>query len=74
MNNNYEAEKQRRISLIRDTLNGIVYQLPDPEVLLYPFLDCVMLLHQRALVPAVWKQGKCCGEPPRVSWRLFGLS
>ena len=48
-----------RIDLVRDTLRGITYQFPDPEVLLYPFLDCVMLLHQQPLVPAIWQGNKC---------------
>lgn len=52
-------ETSRRLDLIRDIISGIGYHLPNPEVLLYPFLDCIMLLHQRELVPAIWKDDRC---------------
>ncbi|MFC1552629.1 hypothetical protein ACFL6P_08725, partial [Candidatus Latescibacterota bacterium] len=51
--------KQYRLGLIMDSLSGICYHLPNPEVILFPFLDNLLLLHQRPLVFAFWR-GKHC--------------
>ncbi len=48
-----------RLNLIWDALMGIDYHLPDPEILLYPFLDCILLLHQKKIVLSIWKNDKC---------------
>lgn len=47
-----------RLSLIRDSLIGVSYHLPNPEVLLFPFLDNLLLLHQAPLVFAFWRDDR----------------
>lgn len=53
------ADIRQRINLIRDSLIGVSYHLPDPEVLLYPFLDNNLILHQAPLVYAIWEGNEC---------------
>lgn len=50
---------RHRLNLIRDSLIGVSYHLPDPEVILYPFLDNNLLLHQAPLVFTFWEGDKC---------------
>lgn len=50
---------RHRLNLIRDSLIGVSYHLPDPEVILYPFLDNNLLLHQAPLVYAFWEGDQC---------------
>ena len=47
-------EKYRRLTLVKDSMTGVSYHLPNPEVLLFPFLDNLLLLHQAPLVFAFW--------------------
>lgn len=54
-----KGEIRHRLNLIRDSLIGISYHLPDPEVMLYPFLDNNLLLHQAPLVFAFWEGDRC---------------
>ncbi len=51
-------EEQYRLHLIRDSLIGVTYHL-HPEVILYPFLDNLSLLHQAPLVYAFWEGDRC---------------
>lgn len=48
-----------RLNLIRDSLLGVSYHLPDPKIMLYPFLDYNLLLHQAPLVFAFWEGDEC---------------
>lgn len=50
---------ETKLNLIRDTLLGIGYHSQNPEAMLFPFLDSVMLLHQKELVLALWKHDVC---------------
>lgn len=52
MNN---ADQRRRRNLIWDSLIGVNYHLPDPAVILFPFLDNLFLLHQKPLVCVFWR-------------------
>lgn len=53
------GEFQYRLDLIRDSLIGLTYHLLDPEIILYPFLDNLFLLHQKPLVVAFWEGDRC---------------
>lgn len=50
---------KNRIRLIRDSLIGISYHLPNPEVLLFPFLDYISLLYQAPLIFTFWEGNRC---------------
>jgi signal transduction histidine kinase len=54
-----KIEYMRRLELIKDSILGVGYHLPNPEVVIFPFLDNLLLLHQRALVFAFWDGGEC---------------
>ena len=54
-----DKENEYRLELIRDSLIGVTYHLPAREVILFPFLDNLLLLQQAPLVFAFWKEGKC---------------
>ncbi len=49
---------RHRLNLIRDSLVGVSYHLPD-EVILYPFLDNNLPLHQAPLVYVFWEGNQC---------------
>jgi len=48
-----------KLTLIREALLGIEYHSQNPEAMLFPFLDIVMLLHQRELIIALWENARC---------------
>ncbi len=52
-------EDEHRLDLIRDSLIGVSYHLPNPQVILFPFLDNLLLLHQVPLVFAFWHDDEC---------------
>ncbi|MEI6514859.1 MAG: hypothetical protein WCO77_02680 [bacterium] len=47
-------EEKYRLTLISDSIRGVNYHLPDPEILLFPFLDNLLLLHQKPILFAFW--------------------